>query len=381
MWCASSVSMRFQMAYDASLVRDVLSVFVRAVFFSLRRRAKQTRGDARCGAVTFIQRFGGALNLNVHLHTLALDGVYVRDEADPRRLRFEPLPPPTDDEVELVATRVARSLVRLAKRRGLDTGEEPLGTEALHDEDSPLVDLYGASVRSRVATGRRAGRRVRRLGDRVDPEALPLDRYVPRCATVQGVSVHANVLVAARDRERLERLARYAARPALAGERLTRRDDGLLVYELRNRWRDGTTRVVFEPLELIEKLAALVPPPRVNLVRYHGILAPAARDRWQVIPREAEPEAEPEPGRSPATAEGDAPGQRGGQSRRPRNYTWAELMRRVFAADVLVCPDCHSPMRILAAIHPPEATRAILEHLGLSGRSPPLTPAAAHLET
>jgi hypothetical protein len=139
---------------------------------------------------------------------------------------------------------------------------------------------------------------------------------------------------------------------------------------------------VFEPLELVENLAALVPPPRVNLIRYHGVLAPAARDRGQVIPRESEPEPEPEPegasepGGSPASAEGDAPGQRGGRSRRPRNYTWAELMRRVFAVDVLVCPACQGPMRILATIHPPEATRAILEHLGLPTRSPPLTAAA-----
>jgi len=47
-------------------------------------------------------------------------------------------------------------------------------------------------------------------------------------------------------------------------------------------------------------------------------------------------------------------------------------MRRVFAVDVLQCPDCHGPMRILCAIHPPEATRAILEHLGLPSRAPPV---------
>ena len=47
-------------------------------------------------------------------------------------------------------------------------------------------------------------------------------------------------------------------------------------------------------------------------------------------------------------------------------------MRRVFAVDVLECPDCHGPMRILAAIHAPKATRAILEHLGLPSRTPPL---------
>jgi hypothetical protein len=53
-------------------------------------------------------------------------------------------------------------------------------------------------------------------------------------------------------------------------------------------------------------------------------------------------------------------------------------MRRVFRVDVLECPDCHGPMRVLAAIHPPEATRAILEHLGLPSRAPPI--AAARLD-
>lgn len=59
---------------------------------------------------------------------------------------------------------------------------------------------------------------------------------------------------------------------------------------------------------------------------------------------------------------------------RPRRYDWAELMRRVFAVDVLECPRCAGSMRILAAIHPPEATRAILECLNLPSRAPPVTP-------
>jgi hypothetical protein len=64
--------------------------------------------------------------------------------------------------------------------------------------------------------------------------------------------------------------------------------DGRLLYRLKRRWRDGTTHMIFEPLELVEKLAALVPPPRFNLVRYHGILAPSAAWRPLVIPSEPE---------------------------------------------------------------------------------------------
>jgi hypothetical protein len=152
---------------------------------------------------------------------------------------------------------------------------------------------------------------------------------------------------------------------------------GRLLYELKHRWRDGTTHIGFEPLELLEKLAALVPPPRFNLVRYHGVLAPAARHRARVVP----PGPAPEPGAAHTECEVTHPHH--GHSEpyeprpdpRPRNYSWAELMRRVFEVDVLECPACHGPMRVLAAIHPPEATRAILECLGLPSRAPPVSPA------
>ena len=73
------------------------------------------------------------------------------------------------------------------------------------------------------------------------------------------MTVHANVATVARDRQRLERLARYVARPPVATERLSPLADGRLAYGLRHRWRDGTTHVVFEPLDFMAKLAALVP--------------------------------------------------------------------------------------------------------------------------
>ena len=87
----------------------------------------------------------------------------------------------------------------------------------------------------------------------------------------------------ARDRRRLERLARYCARPPIATDRLSETPDGRIVYGLRHRWRDGTTHVVFDPLDLVARLAALVPPPRANLVRYFGILAPCASWRDAVV--------------------------------------------------------------------------------------------------
>src|SRR5688572_15801851 len=100
-----------------------------------------------------------------------------------------------------------------------------------------------------------------------------------RCGRFQGFSLHANVAVPGRDRQRLERLIRYMARGPIATERLERLPDGRVVYAFKHPWRDGTSRVVFSPLELLEKLVALVPKPRANTVRYHGVLGPAAK--WE----------------------------------------------------------------------------------------------------
>jgi hypothetical protein len=349
----------------------------------VRRRARDHCGirNAQCGAVTFVQRFGGALNLNVHFHTLALDGVYIAREGRP--IRFHPLPPPDDSEVARVTALVACRIDRLLERRGLGASADLEDADPLPGDEPLLAALYGASVQGRIATGRRAGQRVTRLGDRIDVEDLTV-ALGPRCAGVAGVSVHANVCVPARDRQRLERLCRYAARPPVATDRLSLLADGRVLYGLKHRWRDGTTHVLFEPLEFVEKLAALVPPPRFNLVRYSGVLAPAARLRARVVPEGPDPRAAVSshpacPGRDgeqapPLAGAPTSPGER--KRPRPRNYSWAELMRRVFLVDVLACPECQGRMRILAAIHAPEAIRAILDCLGLPSRSPPVAVAA-----
>jgi hypothetical protein len=93
--------------------------------------------------------------------------------------------------------------------------------------------------------------------------SAPLDSS-QRLGETNDPSIHANVCVPAHDRMRLERLCRYAGRPAVATERLSLLPDGRLLLRLKRRWHDGTSYVIYEPLELVEKLAALVPPPRFN---------------------------------------------------------------------------------------------------------------------
>ena len=161
----------------------------------------------------------------------------------------------------------------------------------------------------------------------------------------------------------------------MATERLSLLPDGRLLYRLKRRWRDGTTHMIFEPLELVEKLAALVPPPRFNLVRYSGILAPSAAWRPLVIPSEPETADLSSHANCPANKQLLTPENGNSQEKgscRPRNYSWAELMKRVFSIDVLGCPRCGGRMRILCAIHPPDAIQKILDCLGLPSRSPPI---------
>jgi len=177
----------------------------------------------------------------------------------------------------------------------------------------------------------------------------------------------------AKARRQLENLCRYVARPAVATERVSVLPDGRVLYRLRHKWRNGATQIVFEPLDLIGKLAALVPPPRFNLVRYQGIFSPASSWRSSIVPFYSgesesighaccnEKKQERDPERKSSEKE---------SCNHPRNYSWAELMKRVFEIDVLKC-ECGGRMRILCAINPPEAIAKILNCLGLPSRPPP----------
>ena len=158
------------------------------------------------------------------------------------------------------------------RRHGLDTAqckaEEP---DRLARDQPWLSEVYAASISGWIATGPKAGHPVEVDGDRVDPESI--DSWAgPRCAAVDGFSLHADVAIPARDRLRLERLFRYAGRPPLSMDRLEALPDGRLRYWFKTPWRDGTTHAIFEPLQFLEKLAALVPSPRAHLVRFHGAL-------------------------------------------------------------------------------------------------------------
>jgi hypothetical protein len=265
--------LRYLLAWDHALARAVLGVHVRVLLGFQRHRARRHGiRDGRAGSATVIQRFGGGLNLNVHYHTLLFDGVFFADRAN-GALDFRPLPPPTDDEVGVGLARIVARVQRLLERRGLAPGDADMCRADPAVEEFPvLAGISSASIQGRIALGSRVGARVWRVG--ADPDAPWVLSTAPRHAHLAGFDLHANLDAPAADRVRLEQLCRYLLRPAVAQDRLRLLDDGRVVLTLKTAWVDGTRQLVFEPLELLEKLAALVPRPRINLVLYHGVLAP-----------------------------------------------------------------------------------------------------------
>ena len=291
-------------------------------------------------------------SLNPHFHALVLDGVYA-SETPLSPPHFHPALPLEDEHVEKLTHVLRRRVLRHLERKGLlpRASDEERDAEPAELEDaqpSLFEELCAASI-----TGHGAGR----LGAPVDPRSGEKAFLASQlCCAVDGFSHHAKVEVEAHDRERLERLCRYVARPPIATQRLCLDERERVLYGLRRHWKDGTQAVVFEPLTFLARLAALVPPPRAHQMTYHGVLAPAAEWRELIVPN--------------ASSAGGAP-----SAFTSRYTSWAELSKRVFAIDALVCPHCGGKRKLIALIQDALVARKILEPLGLDAQPPRPAPA------
>ena len=166
-------------------------------------------------------------------------------------------------------------------------------------------------------------------------------------------------------RDQLERLLRYTARGAVPLERLQEETNGDLVYTFTHPRSDGTTGIRLSPLELLEKLAALVPLPRMHLVRYGGCLAPHSHLRSAITPTPRQQGVNEEEATDPGS---------------PR-WNWAQLLKRVFAVDMARCPWCQQgSLRIIATITQGEVIQKILRHLKLAADPPLIAPARVRQE-
>ncbi len=334
--------LRYLMAHNPKLTNKILSIFVNVISSYQKARAKKCGIKAAIpGSVTFIQRFGSALNLNVHFHTLFTDGVFYKTGD---RYEFYRLLAPAQEELCTLAAKINNKVVALIERLGLNE------TAQSEFDQNILGEISKISIRHKSAFGDRAGNGLKRCGIRkieIDPEDND-----PFSARVEGFSLNARVWIAGREREKLEKLIRYMARGPIATKRLTESYPNTLLYKMKSPWRDGTTHVSFSYLDFIARLVALIPPAKMNMVRYHGVFAPNFKDRRLIVPKKTKPE----------TPESDANSMGLVKVRRER-MRWSEMLKRTFKIDVTVCPHCGGRLEQIAVIKDKAAAKAFLENL------------------
>jgi len=357
--------LRYYMQRDGPVLNMVLRIFLRVIEQTLQAHcpgADHTdKANLHIGAVAFIHRFGSSLNEHVHFHVCAVDGVFeevageggdvdadaqARDQARGPGVIFHPATGVNANAVDQVQTTLRRRILRAFVGRGLLEGFE--AKEMLGYKHS-------------------------------------------------GFSVDTSVCIAAQDRAGLERLLRYCARPPFACERL-RKAGRELVYRCakqhsepgshpHNKRGAKADEITLTPLELIDRIAKLVPPPRTHRHRYYGVLAPNSPLRAAVValaqgaavqPAQAEP-ASTDAGEGALGAGNPLPTQAESAQlvppKRPAHYLWAVLIARIYEVFPLLCPLCGGQMRIIAFITYSADIGQILEHIGAETEPPRITPA------
>ncbi len=403
-------------AFDAKVLAALARIFAEALSDRYRQwGSREGLGPSQTGAITFVQRFGSSLNLNVHLHVVVLDGVFVRDATE--HPVFHAAPPPSRRELDHVLERVHRRASAWLVRHGY-VDESPLEARS-NDMPSPTpLDVCAdlAMQRGTTTTIRDGGEEEAEqgIGARTAPAHEAADH--------EGFNLHASVRIEAADDLGRERLCRYGARPPFSLERFRKLPGGRVGYRFKKARGGRAKLLVVTPLELLARIAALIPPPRYPLVRYHGVLAPRSSWRKAVIPRAPEVDAthakkdrheHVKSADRTARREGDAHSPSRGDDdadhlpkRRARaafaapyfsatylapnviairhwerlrggllfatapRIAWSVLLRRTFDVDVLECAKCHGRLRVLGAVEDPLTARALLEQLGLPTDAP-----------
>jgi len=332
--------LRGAVAFDADLLNAVFACVTRRLQETVASLAAEQGVTGQPAGVLHLQRFQGDLGVNPHGHYLLSDAVFVA-EGPPRphadaRARAVPTRAPTRAELQATVDAIERDVVRLLARR-----------VASEDPDAA-----------------RAGELLQRLSRATPcaehrmpaPDAghAPARIRAPLCArSPGGFDLHAGVTVPAHDRDGLERLLRYLARPPVALDRLSRRANGNVIVTLKRPSSRGAHAVEYTPLAFIARLAALVPAPRLPLARLIGAVAPNAALRPLVVP--IAPPSTPERPTSPE---------------RPGRFRWAALLRRVFGIDAPLCP-CGGRFRVVAVIETPDVIQAVAAALIASGHLAP----------
>lgn len=355
-----------RVAFDRSLCSAVFRIFVDCVqrwyeTQAIRAGVRSPQG----GALLQIQRFADGAALWPHGHAAFGDGVYTENGSE--EPRFVPSSPPTIPDVQAIVSRIAHRTRGLLRRRGLlqDESNAPAPDDAecgSGSTASPLIEGHQLLLQC----AQQAPNATERLGGAVHPNrrVRQLDAHKGRAqkggftkepkllADAGGFGLHADRPIEAHRRDALEHLLRYMARPPVPTERVRLREDGKVTFYLKRARRNGVNALVFEPQRLVARLAALVPPPGMNLRRYHGFLAAAHPLRRRIAPRPPDPKK---------TGVPTAP-------KRPKRLGWHDLLKRVFALDALQCPLCRGPMRFIRTVEVPTPDDLLYAAIVLSGR-------------
>jgi hypothetical protein len=330
---------RYVFRHESDTVGAALRIFMRALETTLRQKSPGAPAASRFGAVAFVHHFGSSLNHHIHFHCIVTDGVF--SEGSNGEALFHEAALVEAADIEAVEKKTRHRVLKWLARHGY-----------------------------------------------LDPEAAEMMRAWSHSG---GFSLDGSVRLPQWDRGGLERLARYCARPPFSLQRFDRWDGDTWVYRLTRPLASKETSLVLSPLELLSRLAALVPPPRRHVTHYYGVLSAHARLREKVIasagPSGAVAERLREAARrmdiAPLSPEdsGDTPESGGWNDHEtlPRHfpYTWAMLLARIYDALPLVCPRCGGAMRIIAFITHAADVKRILEHIGEVSEPLPLSPSRA----
>jgi hypothetical protein len=322
------------------------------------------------GSISFTQRWGSACNLNPHLHILCLDGVFSEvGEGETKAVKFRNVPTLSDLDTENILKCMTTKILKHLERQGYlsptgDVVQNPEADALFRDHDS-LAQVTQASIGGKIAFGPNAGQYVTRIGSGFGyGEETPLAKG-SRCCSLNGFSLHANTSINSLQRDRLYKLIEYIARGPISNKRLQITEAGLVKLELKTAWSNGTTHLLFTKEEFLEKLAALIPPPRAHLVRWSGVFSSNSPMRRKIV---LKPEI-----KKGFQFRDDK--DTGSERPRPPNPSWSKMLAKVFKIDVTQCIHCTGTLRPIAAIKDPDEIIRYLKHEGIDYEPPEKAPA------
>ncbi|MFQ5382654.1 MAG: transposase, partial [Dehalococcoidia bacterium] len=359
--------LRYRLSVDRKLMSAVLRAFLQTVFRWQRRRGRERGiGGGETGALSYLHRMGGALNSHSHIHSILPDGLFAPRADGEDLLRFVSLPGPSREELTKLLERIARRITKLVEK----VAEE--------EADCNSLEETAASMQAALARSMSAPSPADQLVLATEDHEEGASSSRTLCAKVAGFTLHAGRVVPLEDRDSLEQLCKYGLRAPFSQERLRLREDGTVVYELSRPWPNsaGVTELVLDPVEFLQRVAALIPRPYTHQIRRHGVFAGRSKHRWRLPPPPVRPELEEEDASSESSQETGKPGSdsEGGVKRPRTKYTWAQLIRRSFFADCLRCPRCAATMTVVSYLTDPDVIRRILGHLGLPTTTAPVLP-------